>query len=209
MDGFRLLFATSGPTKRRKHYLCLLFSQYWTWVDKKSMLSALLRKINSGTTTPGTASKNQCHNFGTFRLKLLKLYKKRPTCFQTLTFCRNLGFQKPWICPWICPWIFHGFPTPWPGSLGRALSATPWVPWIPWAPKGSPPMGSLGFHRVPLGVHFLSAAPAASPKIHGVGNPWKIRGKSMDTSRVFGNSDFGKKSRFENKLVVFRKVLKV
>ena len=23
------------PTKRRKHYLCLLFSQYWTWVQTK------------------------------------------------------------------------------------------------------------------------------------------------------------------------------
>ena len=38
---------------------------------------------------------------------------------------------------------------------------------------------------------------------------WEILGKSMDKSRVFGNSDFGKKSRFENKLAVFRKVLKV
>ena len=28
-------------------------------------------------------------------------------------------------------------------------------------------------------------------------------------ARVFGNPDFGKKSRFENKLAVFRKVLKV
>ena len=32
-----------------------------------------------------------CTNF----LKLLKLYEKQPTCFQTLTFCRNLGFQNP------------------------------------------------------------------------------------------------------------------
>ena len=39
--------------------------------------------------------------------------------------------------------------------------------------------------------------------------PWKIHGKSMDKSRVFGNPDFGDKSRFENKLAVFRKVLKV
>ena len=30
----------------------------------------------------------------------------------------------------------------------------------------------------------------------------------MEKSRVFGNPDFGKKSRFENKLVVFRKVFK-
>ena len=69
-------------------------------------------------------------------------------------------------------------------------------------PPPSKPIG-WGFG---VGVgRFLSAAPAASPKIHGVGNPWKILGKS----RVFGNSDFGKKSRFENKLAVFRKVLKV
>ena len=44
---------------------------------------------------------------------------------------------------------------------------------------------------------------------HGVENPWKILGKSMDKSRVLGNPDFGKKSRFENKLAVFCKVLKV
>ena len=25
--------------------------------------------------------------------------KNRPNCFQTLTFCRNLGFQKPGVCP--------------------------------------------------------------------------------------------------------------
>ena len=36
---------------------------------------------------------------------------------------------------------------------------------------------------------------------------WEIFGKSMDNSRVFGNSDFDKKSRFENKLAVFHKVL--
>ena len=66
--------------------------------------------------------------------------------------------------------------------------------------------GSRPPHTPP---HFLSAAPAASPKIHGVENPWKILGRSMDKSRVFGNSDFGKKSRFENKLAVFPKVLKV
>ena len=52
---------------------------------------------------------------------------------------------------------------------------------------------------------FLSAAPAASPKIQnpwgGKSMGWEILGKSMDKSRIFGNSDFDKKSRFENKLV--------
>ena len=41
--------------------------------------------------------------------KLKKLCETRQTCFQTLFFCRNLSFQKPWICQW----IFQGFPTPW------------------------------------------------------------------------------------------------
>ena len=36
-------------------------------------------------------------------------------------------------------------------------------------------------------------------EIHGVGNPWE----SMNKSRIFGNPDFTKKSRFENELVVF------
>ena len=54
---------------------------------------------------------------------------------------------------------------------------------------------------------FLSAAPAASPKIQnpwgGKSMGWEILGKSMSKSRIFGNPDFGKKSRFENELVVF------
>ena len=36
-------------------------------------------------------------------------------------------------------------------------------------------------------------------EIHGVGNSWK----SMNKSRIFGNPDLTKKSRFENELVVF------
>ena len=49
-----------------------------------------------------------CTNF----LKLLKLCEARPTCFQTLTFCRNLSFQKPWICPWIFQGFSMDFPPP-------------------------------------------------------------------------------------------------
>ena len=126
MDGFRLCLATSGPTKRRKHYVCLLFSQY-------CVCYFLNIVSNPNRRSP---SKNQFRDYHAWNrieklmpqhytnfLKLLKLYEKRPTCFQTLTFGRNLGFPKPWICPWICPWIFHGFPTPWPGSHGRALMA--------------------------------------------------------------------------------------
>ena len=37
---------------------------------------------------------------------------------------------------------------------------------------------------------------------------WEILGKSMSKSRIFGKPDFGKKSRFENKLAVFHKKIK-
>ena len=47
-------------------------------------------------------------------------------------------------------------------------------------------------------------SPAMGWKIHG-----KSMDKSMDKSRFFGNPDFGKKSRFKNKLVVVCKVFKV
>ena len=104
MDGFPLFLATSGPTKRRKHYVCLLFSQY-------CVCYFLNIVSNPNRRSP---SKNQFRDYHAWNrieklmpqhctncLKLLKLYEKLPTCFQTLTFCRNLGFQKPWICPWI------------------------------------------------------------------------------------------------------------
>ena len=63
--------------------------------------------------------------------------------------------------------------------------------------------------RFGLGVQswFSSAAPAASLKIQnpwgGTSMGWEILGKSMDTSRICGNSEFGKKSMFENKLAFF------
>ena len=47
-------------------------------------------------------------------------------------------------------------------------------------------------------------SPAMGWEIHG-----KSMDKSMDESRVFGNPDFGKKSRCENKLVNCCKVFKV
>ena len=41
--------------------------------------------------------------------KLKNFCEKRPTCFQTLTFCRNSSFQNTGMCPW----IFQEIPTPW------------------------------------------------------------------------------------------------
>ena len=117
-------FATSGPAKRRKPYFCLLFSQYGV---------CYFLNIVSNPNLP-TSPKNQfrdyhawnrieklmpqhCTNF----LKLLKLYEKRPTCFQTVTFCRNMSFQKPWICPW----IFQGFSMDFPPPPLLELSGRP------------------------------------------------------------------------------------
>ena len=112
MDEFRLFFSTSGRTKRRKHYFCLLFSQYCVCYflnivsnpNRRFPSKNQFRDYHAWNRIEKLMPKH-CTNF----LKLLKLYEKRPTCFQTLTFCRNLGFQKSWICPW----IFQGFPTPW------------------------------------------------------------------------------------------------
>ena len=42
-------------------FVCLLFSQYWTGSNKKSMISSLLQEINSATILSGTASKSYCH----------------------------------------------------------------------------------------------------------------------------------------------------
>ena len=86
MDGFRLFLPTSGPTKRRKHYLCLLFSQYWVGVEQINVLGTSPRNQFRDYSIWDRIEKlmpQHCTNF----LKLLKLYEKRPTCFQTLTFC--------------------------------------------------------------------------------------------------------------------------
>ena len=109
MDGFRLFFATFGRTNRRKHYFCLLFFQYWTWAKKNQWSRHLFEKSIPGlfySKPPRKVSATELE----LRPQNLKNRKiNRPTCFQTLTFCRNLSFQKSWICPW----IFQGFPTPW------------------------------------------------------------------------------------------------
>ena len=109
MDSSPLFLATSGPTKRRKHYFCLLFSQYWTWAEKSQWSRHLFEKSIPGLFYSKPPRKVSATELELRTTKLKKPKKNRPTCFQTLTFCRNLSFQKSWICPW----IFQGFPTPW------------------------------------------------------------------------------------------------
>ena len=135
MDGFRLFFATSGPAKRRKHYCWLLFSQYCVCYflnivsnpNRRSPSKNQFRDYHAWNRIEKLMPQH-CTNF----LKLLKLYEKLPTCFQTLTFCRNLSFQKPWISNGFSkdfPWISHPPPSlnfrggrgSGRQSLGRAL----------------------------------------------------------------------------------------
>ena len=94
MDGFPIFFATSGPTKRRKHYLCLLFSQYWVGVEKhqcsrhfsKKSIPGLFylephRKVNA------TTLEVRATNF--------KNLKTKPTNpFSNLDFFVKYGFPK-------------------------------------------------------------------------------------------------------------------
>ena len=93
--------------------LCLLFSQYCLkskspHFSEKSIPG--LPRLEPHRKVTATPLEKKIH-------ELLKLYEKRPTYFQTLTFWRNLSFQKPWICPW----IFQGFSMDFPphGFSGR------------------------------------------------------------------------------------------
>ena len=93
-----LFFATSGPTKRQKHYLCLLFSQDWVGVQQK---------VNDLLTSPSNQFRDysiwnsieklmpQLWNFAPQFLKTSN--KNRPIRFQTRLFgevwvSKNRGF---------------------------------------------------------------------------------------------------------------------
>ena len=89
-------------------FLFVIFS-ILDWGSNKNQCSSHFSKQS----IPGLFIWNRIENptskhYTNFQI-LKKHCEKRPTCFQTLTFCRNLGFQKSWICSW----IFQGFPTPW------------------------------------------------------------------------------------------------
>ena len=102
MDGFSLFFATSGPTKRRKHYFCLLFSQYWTGVQQK---------VNVLLTSPSNQFRDyfiwnrmeklmpQLWNFSP---QTLKTFKQVTNLFSNLDFLPKSWFPKK-------PGFVHGF----------------------------------------------------------------------------------------------------
>ena len=129
---------TSGPTKRRKHYLCLLFSQYWTWAEKSQWSRHLFEKSIPGlfySKPPRKVSATELE----LRTTKLKKPEKTTNLFSNLDFVGPIWGAPPRIfqrCSMDFPRIFHGFPThPFlsfrggrgsgrqisrPGSLGRA-----------------------------------------------------------------------------------------
>ena len=80
-----------------------------------------LRKNNSGTTTLGTASKSECHNIGKQSTRTFKTLWKTANLFSNLDFSPKSGFPKTLDLSMDFPRIFHGFSTPWPGSLGQEI----------------------------------------------------------------------------------------
>ena len=132
MDGFRLCFATSGPTKRRKHYFRLLFSQYCV---------CYFLNIVSNPNLP-TSPKNQFRDYHAWnRIEKLmpqhwqtvpqtfKTLRKTANLFSNLDFLPKSGFPKTLDLSMDFPRIFHGFPTPChakaesPGCLKAAVYA--------------------------------------------------------------------------------------
>ena len=105
MNSFPLFFATSGRTKRREHNFCLLFHQYWTWVQTK---------INDLLTSP----KNQFRDYF-IRNRIEKLMPQlwnfppqtlktsKPTNpFSNLDFWPKSGFPKTRD---LSPGVIHDF----------------------------------------------------------------------------------------------------
>ena len=106
MDGFPLFFAASGPTKRREHYFCLLFSQYCVGVEQ----------INVLLTSPS----NQFRDYHTwnrieklmpqhwnFAPQTLKKLQKTTNLFSNLDFLPKSGFPKTLDLSMDFPWISH------------------------------------------------------------------------------------------------------
>ena len=79
--------------KTSETFIFLLFSQYWTGVQESQRSPHWSKQ-----SIPGIFYLKPHRKVSDTELELrstnLKKNNKRPTCFQTLTFCRNLGFQN-------------------------------------------------------------------------------------------------------------------
>ena len=184
--------------------LCLLFSQYCV----KSKTEVPFEK-----SIPGVPRLEPHRKVNATTLKKIqntfKTLWKTANLFSNLDFLVKSGFPKILDLSICFPRISHpmDFPPHWFWIFGEAAGAADknqdrmiarmtiflGVGW------GRSPWNDLG---IPVGVQswFLSAAPAASPKIQnpwgGKSMGWEILGKSMNKNRISGNPDFCKKPRF-------------
>ena len=99
LDSSHLFFTTSGPTKRRKHYFCLLFSQYWVGVEQNQCSRHFSKKSIPGLFYLEPHRKVNATTLELFTTNFKNLKNNWPIRFQTLIFLWNLGFQQPGICP--------------------------------------------------------------------------------------------------------------
>ena len=168
MDGFPLFFATSGPTKRREHYVCLLFSQYCVCYFLNISRNPNLR----------TSPTNQFRDYHAWNRieKLmpqlwernpltLKTFRKTDNLFSNLDYWPKSEFPKTLDLSMDFLRIFHGFPTPpslnfrggrgsgrqisRPGSLGRALFG------FSWGGRDTFFAFYMFVFTVPIDLHFL------------------------------------------------------
>ena len=133
MNSSPLFFATSGPTKRRKHYLCLLFSQYWTWAEKCQWSRHLFDK-----SIPGLPRLEPHRKVNATTLEqnpqTFKTLRKTANLFSNLDFSPKYGFPKTLDLSMDFPWI-----SPPPRIFGEAARAADKKCGGVWGGGGSPP----------------------------------------------------------------------
>ena len=118
MDSSPLFFATSGPTKRRKHYFWLLFSQYWTWAEKNQWSRHLFEKSIPGlfySKPPRKVSATELE----LRPQNLKNRQKPTNLFSNLDFLSKSEFPKILDLSMDFPRISHPMDFPPHGFSGR------------------------------------------------------------------------------------------
>ena len=128
LDSSPFFLVTSGPTKRRKHYFCLLFSQYWTWAEKKQWSRHLFEK-----SFPGLFYSKPPRKVSATELELRTTELKKPKNKPTNLFSNLDLFGPIWGAP---PRIFQGFPMDFP----RIFHGFPTHPSLnfPWRPRERP-----------------------------------------------------------------------
>ena len=126
LDSSPLFFATSGPTKRRKHYVCLLFSQYWVGVESTSKSPHFSDKSIPGLPRLEPHRKVNATTLYTIS-QTFKTLRKTANLFSNLVFLPKSEFPKTLDLSMDFPRIFHGGRRPTknvPGGTERRMHLT-------------------------------------------------------------------------------------